>query len=83
MIDEAELRRMTPAQRRELARKLAAMDYPHPLLDLNMYRRRKLGALFFTVASAVLIAWIVVLVLTLQRHFTATHWRLAWVGFDL
>ena len=30
-----------------------------------------------------LVGWIIVLVLTLQRHYTATHWRLAWVGFDI
>ena len=74
---------MTPAERRKLAHMISAMDYPHPLLDLRIDRRRKLGIAFFVVASVVLIAWIVVLVLTLHRHFTATHWRLAWVGFDL
>lgn len=62
---------------------IADMDYPHPLLDLRVDRRRKMGAMFFAVGSVVLVAWIVVLVLTLERHFTATHWRLAWVGFDL
>jgi hypothetical protein len=83
VINEAELRRMSPADRRELARMLAAIDYPHPLLDLKLNRRRKLGALFSAVVCVVLAAWIVVLVLTLHRNFTATHWRLAWVGFDL
>jgi hypothetical protein len=73
---------MTAHERRKLARMIAAMDYPHPLLDLKIDRRRKIGAVFFAVASVVLTAWIVVLVLTLHRHFTATHWRLAWVGFD-
>jgi hypothetical protein len=83
VIDEAELRRMTPAQRQELARTLAAIDYPHPLLDLNhLHRRRKVGAVFFTVASLVLVAWIIMLALTLRQHFTSTHWRGAWVGFD-
>ena len=73
---------MTPAQRRKLARMIAAMDYPHPLLDLKIDRRQKIGAAFFAVACVVLVAWIVVLVLTLHRHFTAHHWRLAWIGFD-
>jgi hypothetical protein len=83
VIKEADLRQMTPAERRKLARMISAMDYPHPLLDLKIDRRHKIGALFFAVASVVLTAWIVVLVLTLHRHFTATHWRLAWVGFDV
>jgi hypothetical protein len=83
VIDEADLRQMTPEERRQLARMLARIDYPHPLLDLNLNRRRRLGALFFTVACVVLAAWIVVLVLTLGKHYTATHWRLAWTGFDV
>jgi hypothetical protein len=28
-------------------------------------------------------AWIIVLGLTLPRHYVAAHWNLAWVGFDL
>jgi hypothetical protein len=28
-------------------------------------------------------AWIIVLGLTLPRQYVATHWNLAWVGFDL
>jgi hypothetical protein len=81
VINEAVLRQMTPGERRQLARMLARIDYPHPLLDLN--RGRKLGALFSTIACVVLVAWIVVLVLTLGKHYAATHWRLAWVGFDI
>jgi hypothetical protein len=71
---------MTPGERRQLARMLARIDYPHPLLDLN--RGRKLGALFSIIACVVLVAWIIVLVLTLHKHYQATHWRLAWIGFD-
>jgi hypothetical protein len=73
---------MTPAERRCLARQIAEMDYPHPLLDLNLDRRRRIGSVFFAIACVVLVAWIVVLIMTLRREYTATHWRLAWVGFD-
>src|SRR5580704_6629381 len=45
VIDEAELRRMTHDERRELARALAAIDVPHPLLDPRLRRRRRLGLL--------------------------------------
>jgi hypothetical protein len=83
VIKEADLRQMSAAERRQLADLLAEIDYPHPLLDLNMHRRRRLAAIFSATASVVLAAWIVVLVLTLHRVFTATHWRLAWVGFDI
>ncbi|HVT70241.1 MAG TPA: hypothetical protein VHF26_21015 [Trebonia sp.] len=83
MINEADLREMTPAQRRELARTLAAVDYPHPLLGIYLARGRRLGALVSIVSCAVLAGWIVVLILTLHRSFHAQHWRGAWVGFDI
>jgi hypothetical protein len=81
VINEADLQRMSPSERRQLARSLAALDYPHPLHELRTGRR--LGFLFSLVACIVLAGWIVVLVMTLHKHFTATHWRLAWVGFDI
>jgi hypothetical protein len=83
VINEVDLRELSPGQRRQLARSLAAIDYPHPLLELSLGRGRKLGAAFSIVSCTVLVGWIIVLVLTLHRNYTATHWRLAWVGFDL
>ncbi len=83
MINEVDLRELSAAERRQLARSLAVIDYPHPLLEVSLARGRKLGALFSIFACTALVGWIIVLVLTLQRHYTATHWRLAWVGFDL
>ena len=83
MITEADLRELSPAERRQLAHSLAVIDYPHPLLELNLRRGRKIGLLFSIIACTVLVGWIIVLVLTLNRDYTATHWRLAWVGFDI
>ena len=83
MITEADLRELSPGERRQLARSLAVIDYPHPLLELNLRRGQKIGLLFSIIACTVLVGWIVVLVLTLNRDYTATHWRLAWVGFDV
>ena len=83
MITEADLRELSPAERRQLAHSLAVIDYPHPLLELNLRRGRKIGLLFSIIACTVLVGWIIVLVLTLNRDYTATHWRLAWVGFDV
>lgn len=83
MITEADLRELSPAERRQLAHSLAVIDYPHPLLELNLRRGRKVGLLFSIIACTVLVGWIIVLVLTLNRDYTATHWRLAWVGFDI
>jgi len=85
VINEADLRELSPNERRHLARELAVLDYPHPMLGLSprLARGRRLGILFSIVSCTVLIGWIIVLVLTLHREFTATHWRLAWVGFDI
>jgi hypothetical protein len=83
VITEADLRELSPAERRQLAHSLAVIDYPHPLLELNLRRGRKIGLLFSIIACTVLVGWIIVLVLTLNRDYTATHWQLAWVGFDV
>ncbi len=83
MINEADLRELSPAERRRLARELAAIDYPRPLTGLNLNRDRRLALGFSVLACTALAGWIVVLVLTLDRNYTATHWRLAWVGFDV
>jgi hypothetical protein len=82
VINEADLRQMSPAERRRLARSLAAIDYPHPMMGIYLGRGRLLGAIVSIISCAVLIAWIIVLVLTLHRSFHAHHWRGAWVGFD-
>jgi hypothetical protein len=83
VIDEAELRAMSPAERRELARRLAAIEYPRPLLSSYLARGRRLGILVSVAACLVLAGWIVVLTLTLHRSFHAQHWKGAWVGFDI
>ncbi|HEY0935701.1 MAG TPA: hypothetical protein VGD91_18390 [Trebonia sp.] len=81
MINEAELGEMTPAERRRLAHRLAAMDYPRS--RPGMYaRRRRVAIAISVVACAVLVAWIVVLAMSLHRSFHTHHWRGAWVGFD-
>jgi hypothetical protein len=37
----------------------------------------------FLVCAVVLIPWTALLFLTLPRHYGASHWRLAWGGFDV
>jgi hypothetical protein len=82
VINEAELREMSPGERRQLAHSLAAVDYPHPMLGMYLARGRRLGTLVSIVACAALVAWIIVLALTLHRSFHTHHWKGAWVGFD-
>ncbi len=83
MISKADLLALSPGERRKLAQELAALDRPPPMLSLSLARGRRVGVLVSAVASIVLIGWIVVLSLTLQRSFHAHYWRLAWVGFDV
>ena len=83
MIDEAELRRMTRDERRELARALAAIDLPHPLLDPVVRRRRRIGLLVMTACCVVLAAWIAILLQTLPGRYTSSDWRAVWVGLDI
>jgi hypothetical protein len=35
------------------------------------------------VCAAVLVPWTAILFLTLPRHYGASHWQLAWAGFDV
>ncbi|HLI37010.1 MAG TPA: hypothetical protein VKV80_06670 [Streptosporangiaceae bacterium] len=83
MMDEAELRRMSPEERRRLARALAAFDEPRMLRDPRLERRRRLALLVFMGCCVFLAGWIVVLEFTLPKHYTTHDWRGAWVGFDI
>ena len=87
VIDEAELRRMSQAERRRLARVLAELDRPpeaNPyLIDPKLRRQRRLALLVSAACCAILAGWIVVLAATLPRHFDAHHWRAVWVNFDV
>ena len=74
---------MTRDERRALARTLAAIDLPHPLLDPRLRRRRRLGLLVMTICCVVLVAWIAILLLTLPGRYTSSDWRAVWVGLDI
>jgi hypothetical protein len=82
VIDEAELRRMSPRERHKLMRMLASMDMPR-LSSPGNTRRRKVFLLGTIVCCLVLAAWIGVLIVTLPRYYRSGDWRGAWVGFDL
>ena len=82
MISQAELENMSPHERRELARALAAIDAPHPLADPRVLRRRRVGLLFIGGCCAILAAWIAILIMTLPGHYTSHDWRTVWVGLD-
>jgi hypothetical protein len=99
VIDKAELRRMSQAERRELARLLAELgesgasepdpsepdpDRADPFdYDPVLRRERRLALLVSAGCCVILAGWIVVLAATLPHHFDAHHWRTVWVNFDV
>ena len=83
MLDEAELRLMSPEQRARLARTLAALDLPRPFDDPRARRRRKLALALVLACCVFLAAWIGVLAVTLPSRYSSGGWRGAWVGFDI
>ncbi len=74
---------MTPDERRQLARTLAAIDRPHPLLDPRVRRRRRFGMLFMTACCLALAAWIAILIMNLPGRHTSSDWPAVWVGLDI
>lgn len=83
MLDEAELREMSPAERYRLARALAALDLPRRPDGPKARRRRKLALTFLVGACIFLAVWIGVLAVSLPSRYRAGGWWGAWVGFDI
>ena len=90
------MRRMSLTERRQLAGLLAELDgHPHGerqdlaalanpyLTDPKLRRQRRLALLVSAACCVALAGWIVVLGVTLPRHFNAHHWRGVWVNFDV
>ena len=83
MIDEAELRLMSPEQRARLARTIAALDLPRRHRDPKVRMRRRIALAIVIACCLFLAVWIVVLALTLPTRYKAGGWRGAWVGLDI
>jgi hypothetical protein len=83
VIDEADLRQMSPQERASLAHALAMLNLesltPTPLSQ----RRRRLFIAACLIGVLVLAVWIGILEVKLPRDYVAGGWRAAWVGFDI
>ncbi len=82
MIDEEELRQMTPQDRIRLRRALAAYD-AQDLAGRVKDQRRVIILGVIIICCIALAAWTGLLAATLPRYYRAGGWRGAWVGFDL
>ncbi|HTZ94509.1 MAG TPA: hypothetical protein VMB74_19115 [Streptosporangiaceae bacterium] len=83
MLDEQELRRMSPQERLRVRQTLATLDEQDLTASGAGERRRQILLAAIVVCCVVLAAWIGVLAATLPRYYRAGGWRGAWVGFDL
>ncbi len=83
MIDEEQLRRMSPQERQELMRACAAMEPPFGSRSGRGDRRRAVLLAVIVVCCLVLAAWTGLLAATLPRYYRTGGWRGAWVGFDI
>jgi hypothetical protein len=83
MLDEQELRRMSPQERLSLRQTLAVLDEQDVAASGTGEARRKILLAGIIVCCVVLAIWIGVIAVTLPRYYRAGSWRGAWVGFDL
>jgi hypothetical protein len=83
MLDETELRLMSPQQRARIAQALAALELPNPLNDPRSRARRRVALILILACCIGLAIWIGVLAVTLPSRYRAGAWRGAWVGFDV
>ena len=83
MLTDEELLALTPAERSDLARRLADLVAPGPVPEPAMARGRHRFVVVLTVSCAVLVPWIIFLAVTLPHRYVASHWTLTWVGFDV
>ena len=81
MYNDDELAALSPHEREHLRRRLDALVDDVSLTHGRPSRERFVG--LFAVAVVFLIAWTAYLNRTLPLTYTAGHWRLTWVGFDI
>ncbi|MFB9451912.1 hypothetical protein Dvina_34645 [Dactylosporangium vinaceum] len=77
MIEDAQLLAMSPQEREELARRLAALR-TRP----GNERARRRFVIVIGVASVLMIPWMIALAIRLPPQYLAGNWDLTWVGFD-
>src|SRR5450755_3430463 len=82
MLGDDELRSLSRGELEDLRQRLAQVAADMPSLSAGNRRRRRF-VVIMTIATVGLIPWVIVLAVTLPKHYIAGHWTLTWVGFDL
>lgn len=83
MLSDSDIASMTADERISLSRRLVAFN-TELVRDTDASRRRRRRIINMLIASCiVLIPWIVILGLTLPHRYSANHWAVAWVGYDV
>jgi hypothetical protein len=83
MLSDSEIASLTREQRIDLTHRLAAFN-DSLVRDTEESRRRRRRIIDLLVITCLgLIPWIVLLGLTLPSRYSANHWTVAWVGFDV
>ena len=82
MLSDDDLRNLSKDDLADLMRRLAHVAGDLPSLTAGNQRRRRF-VVIMTIATLGLIPWVIVLAVTLPKHYIAGHWTLTWVGFDL
>jgi hypothetical protein len=82
MLSDDDLRSLSRDELDDLRRRLTHVAGDMPSLTAGNQRRRRF-VVVMTIATLGLIPWVIVLAVTLPKHYIAGHWTLTWVGFDL
>jgi len=77
------LAELTAPQRAELVSKLEALAVAEVALPSSAHFIRRWFPRLLALSCLVLVPWIVVLAVTLPRHYETGHWQVAWIGFDI
>jgi hypothetical protein len=81
-LTDEDIAAMTPADRRDLIRRLAPNPAGFPTRR-TIDRLRKWRTVLMLVCAAAMIPWTVYLAITLPNHYVARNWVATWVGFDI
>jgi len=82
MLTDADLEAMTPIERAQLTARLITRVTPDLFSDRERTERRRFVHVL-TACCLAMIPWVGVLAARLPRRYTASHWTLTWVGFDI